>query len=257
MISSPIPTTLAALMPIASLVLGGVAFLFMIGGFFLTAVPIAGSILSFGAPLLSLTGIVLGGMAMSRAKQEGGSNGVALAGLILNIVAFLLSLAVALTCGLCNACLTSAEMNRQNNPGGSAAGDALGQQIGNAFAAEMSRLSVGMKLAAITSGCQNDPSGATAMQQFHPQVAGQYQGIACQVGQPLQDAVSRSCDGGQHPCAAASSLAGTPDASRATNLGLDPNKCYAYVSGSAKVIGCSDASNQFQLIHLENPTGVM
>ncbi len=244
-------------MPIASLVLGGVAFLFMIGGFFLTAVPIAGSILSFGAPLLSLTGIVLGGMAMSRAKQEGGSNGVALAGLILNIVAFLLSLAVALTCGLCNACLTAGEMNRQNNPSGSAAGDALGQQLGNAFAAEMSRLSAGLKVGQIKRACQSDPSGATAMQQFHPSVAGQYQSIVCQAGQPLEDAISRSCDQGQRPCSTVAQLAGTPDASRATNLGLDPAQCYVYTSGSAKVIACKDASNTFQLIHMENPSGVM
>jgi len=246
-------------MPIASLVLGGVAFLFMIGGFFLTAVPIAGSILSFGAPLLSLTGIVLGGMSMSRAKQEGGSNGVALAGLILNIVAFLLSLAVALTCGLCNACLTSAEMNRQNNPGGSsAAGDALGQQLGNSFAANMNRISVSMKLSAIRTSCSADPSGSGAMQHFHPSVAGQYQAVACQVDQPLVDAIGRGCSDGQRPCSEAAVLAGSADASRATNLGLDPSKCYSYVSGSAKVIGCRDeASNQFQLIHLENPTGVM
>ncbi len=246
-------------MHIASLVLGGVSFLFMIGGFFLTAVPIAGSILSFGAPLLSLTGIVLGGMAMSRAKQQGGSNGVALAGLILNIVAFLLSLAVALTCGLCNACLTSAEMNRRNNPGASsAAGDALGQQLGNSIAANMNRISVSMKLSGVQTSCQSDPSGAGAMQHFHPSVAGQYQAVACQVGQPLIDAIGRGCSDGQRPCSNAAVLAGTPDASKATNLGLDASKCYSYTSGSAKVIGCSDdATGQFQLIHLENPTGVM
>ncbi|MBO6934039.1 MAG: DUF4190 domain-containing protein [Deltaproteobacteria bacterium] len=245
-------------MPIASLVLGGVAFLFMIGGFFLTAVPIAGSILSFGAPLLSLTGIVLGGMAMSRAKQEGGTNGVALAGLILNIVAFLLSLAVALTCGLCNACLTAGEMNRQNNPSGTSPGDALGQQLGQSLAANMNRISVSMKLSAIKMSCTSDPSGAGAMQQFHPSVAGQYQAVACQVDQPLVDAIGRGCSDGVRPCSEAAVVAGTADASRVTALGLDANQCYSYVSGTAKVIGCRDAaSNQFQLVHLENPTGVM
>ena len=242
-------------MPIAALVLGGVSFLFMIGGFFLTAVPIAGSILSFGAPLLSLTGIVLAGMSMSQAKQTGESNGMAVAGLVMNIVAFLLSLAVALTCGLCNACLTSAEMNRDAT--GQAAAP-LGDSLGNQFAASMNRISVSMKLSAIKMGCSTDPSGAQSMQGFHPSVAGQYQAVACQVNDAFIEAVGRGCDEGQHPCSSASVLAGTPDASRATNLGLDPSKCYAYTSGTAKVIGCNnEQTQQFQLIHLENPAAAM
>ncbi len=251
-------------MPIASLALGGASFLFMIGGFFLTAVPIAGSVLSFGAPLLSLTGIVLGGMAMSHAKQDGG-NGVALAGLVLNIIAFLLSLAVALTCGLCNACLTSANMNPHSNPTHStrgAVGQRLGQQLGqpndNGFAANASRISVRMKLFAIQSSCAADPSGAGAMQQFHPSIANRYQDVACQVDQPLFDAVGRGCAEGRHPCSAVTLLAGTSDASRATDLGLDPTHCYVHTSGTAKVISCrNETTNQFQLIHLENPAGVM
>ena len=240
-------------MPIASLVLGGVAFLFMLGGFFLTAVPVAGSVLSFGAPLLSLAGIVLAGMSMSQAKSQGESNGVAIAGLVMNIVAFLLSLLVALTCGLCNACLTGAEMNRDS---ATQSADPMGQALGNQLAASMSRISVSMKLSAMKMGCATDPSGTQAMQQFHSAVAGQYQAVACQVGEPLIEAVSRSCDEGTHPCASASVVAGTADATRATALGLDPQQCYAYTSGTAKVIGCNDEKNgQFQLIHLENPAG--
>lgn len=96
------------------------------------------------------------------------------------------------------------------------------------------------------------------MQHFHPSVAGQYQAVACQVDQPLVDAIGRGCSDGQRPCSEAAVVAGTADASRAQGLGLDPNKCFSYVSGTAKVIGCRDtASNQFHLIHLENPTGVM
>ena len=244
-------------MSIASLVLGGVSFLFMIGGVFLTAVPIAGSVLSFGAPLLSLTGIVLGGMAMSQAKQQGdGSNGVALAGLILNIVAFLLSLGVALTCGLCNACVTAAEMNREQDS--SAAGSAFGEELGNQFAAAMNRITVSAKLSSIQMACQGDPSGAQAMNQFHPSVAGQYQSVACQVGQPLVDAVSRDCTEGQRPCSNGAVLASTADAGKASALGLNPQECYSYISGTAKVIGCQNPqTQQLQLIHLENPAGVM
>lgn len=106
-------------MGVASVLVGVLALLMMFGGIFLAWLPGAGSLLSFGAPLVALVGAVLGGMAMSRAKQEGSSSGAGLAGLIVSIVAFLLGLVFALTCGLCNALFT-AEMvkNRGRLPDG-------------------------------------------------------------------------------------------------------------------------------------------
>ncbi len=107
-------------MPVASILLGIVALLFMMGGFLMTGVPVAGAVLSFGAPLSALVGIVLAGIAMSRAKRDGQESGAAVAGLVVNIIAFILGLAVALTCGLCNVCFSASAMgagaSAANNP---------------------------------------------------------------------------------------------------------------------------------------------
>lgn len=113
-------------MAIASLCLGGVAFLFMIFGMIFSMVPVAGAVLSMGAPVLALFGVVTGGLAISRAKSSGDSSGMATAGLAVSIVAFLLSLVFALTCGLCNACVSTAMMDPANNNGG-----VFGQQFGS------------------------------------------------------------------------------------------------------------------------------
>jgi hypothetical protein len=94
-------------MGVASVLVGVLALLMMFGGILLAWLPAVGSLLSFGAPVTALVGAVLGGLAMSRAKQEGGSSGAGLAGLIVSIVAFLLGLVFALTCGLCNALFTA------------------------------------------------------------------------------------------------------------------------------------------------------
>ncbi len=94
-------------MGVGSIVLGVLALLMMFGGIVLTWLPGVGSVLSFGAPVVALAGAVLGGLAMSRSKQEGGTGGAGLAGLITSIVAFLLGLVFALTCGLCNALCTA------------------------------------------------------------------------------------------------------------------------------------------------------
>src|SRR5262245_20387612 len=95
-------------MAIASVLLGVASLLMMFGGIFLVWLPGAGTILSFGAPVLALIGLVLGGLSMSRARQEGNPSGAALAGVILNVLGFLFGLLVAMTCGLCNAACTSA-----------------------------------------------------------------------------------------------------------------------------------------------------
>lgn len=91
-------------MPVASLICGAVALLMAVGGMFLAAVPIIGSVLSFGSPVLALAGIVLGGIGHSRSEDM---KGLAIAGLVVSIIAFVLGLLVAMTCGLCNACVTA------------------------------------------------------------------------------------------------------------------------------------------------------
>lgn len=90
-------------MALLSLLLGIFSFLFALGGVVLVVVPYVGSLLSFGAPVLSLFGIVLGGVALSRAKQDSQPTGLALSGLIVSAVALLPALLFAMTCGVCNA----------------------------------------------------------------------------------------------------------------------------------------------------------
>jgi hypothetical protein len=105
-------------MGVASSILAILAFVFLLGGMLTSLVPYVGSVLSFGAPLLALFGIVLGGVGMSRAKQHGDSDTFATLGLTLNVIAFLFGLVFALTCGLCNACISqSAQQNARWNLG--------------------------------------------------------------------------------------------------------------------------------------------
>jgi hypothetical protein len=101
-------------MGVGSIIVGIAAFLFMFGGFFTSIIPFLGTLLSFGAPLLAIAGIVLGGLGLSRAKRDGEPTGAPTAGLILNIVALIPALVIALTCGLCNACITAGAMNPQS-----------------------------------------------------------------------------------------------------------------------------------------------
>jgi hypothetical protein len=106
-------------MPLASILCGAVALMMAIGGFLMTGMPVVGSVLSFGSPLVGLAGIVLGGLGMSRARQSGEGEGAAIAGLVLSAVAFVLGLLVAITCGLCNACVTAGSMGAESAMGGS------------------------------------------------------------------------------------------------------------------------------------------
>jgi len=94
-----------------SVAVGALSFIMMVAGFFLSWVPVLGSLLSFGAPVVALAGVVMGGVGMSRAKQSGDESGPAIAGLIVSLIAFFPALLVALTCGMCNACLTAGAMN--------------------------------------------------------------------------------------------------------------------------------------------------
>ncbi|MCB9611835.1 MAG: hypothetical protein H6722_05195 [Sandaracinus sp.] len=257
-------------MPVASIILGIVALLFMVGGFLMTGVPVAGAVLSFGAPLSALVGIVLAGVAMSRAKREGGESGAAVAGLVVNIIAFILGLAVALTCGLCNVCFSASTVGAGaaaannpflqpgqgglNDPNGANGPQGFGQ-LGQQLAAEMSRLSLTMSLASAQLGCASDPTGAQAAQAvLHPSVATQYQGMLCNIPQNTLDAFGRGCDEGA-PCSTVTVLASTPDAAKATALGLDANQCFLYQSGQARIIGCNTPSD-YRVILMENLAAV-
>src|SRR5687767_13598514 len=90
----------------------------MFGGVVFTIFPVFGSALSFLAPLLAIAGTVMGGLSYSRAKREGMSTGAPLAGIIVNAIAFLPAVAVAMTCGLCNACITAQSVNPPRPPDG-------------------------------------------------------------------------------------------------------------------------------------------
>ena len=235
-------------MAIGSIIIGVIAFLFMVAGFFLSPVPYVGAVLSFGSPVLGIVGIVMAGVSMSRAKQTGESSGAATAGLVVNIIAFILGLAVALTCGLCNACMTS-NMNNPNR------GQGLSTQFGGEIGAEMSRLSLAMTLAGLKLSCVGDPSGASSGEYFHAQAFPTLQGEACTLSQNAIDAYSQACSPGIQPCSNVATIAGTPDAARATAFGLQANSCYAYTSGQGKLIGC-ETPQGFAIIHWENVNAV-
>ena len=102
-------------MGIGSIFAGIGAFILMIGGVLLALIPFVGVAMSLAAPVLAIVGIVLGGLGMSRAKRDGESGGAAVAGLTINIIAFLMGVFFALTCGLCGAAVSNAYMNGDYN----------------------------------------------------------------------------------------------------------------------------------------------
>lgn len=133
------------------------------------------------------------------------------------------------------------------------AGAGLGQ-----LGAEMSRISLSLTLEGMRAGCSADPSGAGAANYFHAQAFPQYQNVACQITSPgVVDAFARSCASQpqQRPCSDAAVLANTADASYATNLGLNPQTCYSYTSGSAKIVACQTDLG-YKFVHMENLTSV-
>jgi hypothetical protein len=101
-------------MAIVSILLAVVAVFCTLAGFLATLIPVAGVVLSFGAAAIALGGIMLGGKATSRAKQRGEPYDVARIGVWMNVVAFIPALLVAVTCGLCNALVSTGnvQMNR-------------------------------------------------------------------------------------------------------------------------------------------------
>jgi hypothetical protein len=101
-------------MGITSILLCALAVLFMGIGVITAWLPVIGFIFAFGSPALALLGVILGGAAMSKAKRMGQESGTGLAGVILNTLTFIPALLVAFTCGVCNACVSSAVLDPSN-----------------------------------------------------------------------------------------------------------------------------------------------
>ncbi|MFW5926108.1 MAG: hypothetical protein ACOCV4_08065, partial [Myxococcota bacterium] len=93
-----------------SIVVGVIALVLMLVGMALAVVPVAGTIASFAAPVVALAGIVIGGLAVSRARRDGMTTGVPMTGIVVNALLFVPAVVFALTCGMCNACLTAGTM---------------------------------------------------------------------------------------------------------------------------------------------------
>lgn len=101
-------------MGIVSILLFAFAVLFLGIGLITIWLPVVGSLFAFGSPALALLGVILGGAAMSKAKRMGLESGTGLVGVILNTLVFFPSLLVAFTCGVCNACVSSAVLDPAN-----------------------------------------------------------------------------------------------------------------------------------------------
>ena len=247
-------------MAIASIVLGMGAFLCMIVGFFTTGVPVVGALFSFGGPVLALAGIVTGGVAMSRSKQEtGDTSGAAIAGLVVSIVGFFLSLIVALTCGLCNACLTSASVdaNQRGQNGGNSAGGLFGQAMGQAFEEVGERMSIGVRLNGIQSECAMDPSGASSSRHFYPGTFPAIQSSLCAQMSPIAgEAFSRDCNG-QAPCSTRIAMAGTPEAAQAQAAGItDLSACSVYTTAGSARLGLCAQNGETLFVSVTNLSDV-
>src|SRR5687767_824860 len=104
-------------MAAASLTLGVVAIAFTFLACGTAGVPYVGTIVGFGAPLFALAGVVAGGIATSRARREYQPSGLATSGLVVSTAALFPALAIALTCGMCNSCVSSGEWSLGGDAG--------------------------------------------------------------------------------------------------------------------------------------------
>jgi hypothetical protein len=84
-------------------------------GVLTTPIPKLGLVFAFGAPAIALAGLMLGGSAMSKAKRGGQTSETGRLGAILSAIAFVPSVVVALTCGVCNAFFSTGDMQVRKN----------------------------------------------------------------------------------------------------------------------------------------------
>ena len=94
-------------MALVSILLAVVAFGCTVIGFLTTPIPVVGVVFSFGAAAIALGGIMLGGRASSQAKSRALPTDAARIGVVLNVLAFVPALLVAFTCGVCNAIVST------------------------------------------------------------------------------------------------------------------------------------------------------
>lgn len=122
---------LPAMAHVVSLVLVGLALVLTVAGVATTGVPFLGTVLSFAAPAAALGAVVAGGVSMSRARRAGEPNTLGLVGVIGGALTALPAMVVAVSCGLCNACMSAASMRDDGRPSsGSPAGDPTAPSLG-------------------------------------------------------------------------------------------------------------------------------
>jgi ABC-type Na+ efflux pump permease subunit len=100
-------------MALLSILLAVVAFGCTIIGFLTTPIPVVGLVFSFGAAAIALAGAMLGGRAISQAKQRALPTDAGRIAVVFNVLAFVPALLVAFTCGVCNAIVSSGNIQVQ------------------------------------------------------------------------------------------------------------------------------------------------
>ena len=104
-------------MVLASILLAVLAFVAAVIGFLTTPIPVVGLLFSFGAAGLALVGMMLGGRAVSKARRSLGSTDAARVAVVLNTMALVPAGLVAMSCGVCNAVISTGEVDFQRSFG--------------------------------------------------------------------------------------------------------------------------------------------
>jgi hypothetical protein len=102
-------------MALVSILLAVLAFVCTLLGFVTTPIPVLGLVFSFGAAAIALGGAMLAGRAISKAKRANLPTDAARIGVVLNVIAFVPALLVALTCGVCNAVVSTGNLRTQRS----------------------------------------------------------------------------------------------------------------------------------------------
>lgn len=209
-------------MGIASLILGMLAFLLGVAGIFIGAESAtAGLVVNIIAPILAVAGIVFAGLEMSKTKRtDGNYSGLSITALVISIVAFCFSSLVAVTCGLCNACVV-------NN------GDAVTDRLG------------------VTRVSTAHASCGGIAPRFHPGVDPlQRQNFCAQtVLSPGLLPYETVCPAGMSPVSGncVQQMPATP--AESTAFGHQPDNCDAYQAGTSRVVVCGTLT-EFQVTSL-------
>ncbi len=96
-------------MAVLSLLLGLLALLLAVAGFFLTIIPYAGVACSALSVVCAVAGIVLGARAHSQSRSTGEDSTFAVVAIVINVFVFLASLCILATCGACNALISNSD----------------------------------------------------------------------------------------------------------------------------------------------------